>query len=190
MKHLGTKTLETRRLILRQYRMEDAEVMYRNWANDERVVRYLTWPVHADTEVSRKVTQMWVDSYAQENYYQWAIELKEIGEIIGSISGVHQNDEIEEVELGYCIGHAWWGNGYMAEALQEVIRFMFEEVGMNRIKAIHDVENVNSGKVMRKAGMKKEGVLRQAARNNRGLIDIAVYAILREVYNKDEKERV
>lgn len=70
----------------------------------------------------------------------------------------------------------------MAEAVKAVIAFLFEEVGVNRIAARHDVNNPNSGKVMQKAGMKYEGTLRQADRNNQGIIDYAIYSVLKSEY--------
>lgn len=80
------------------------------------------------------------------------------------------------------IGRRYWGNGYTAEAAKAVIAFLFDEVGANRIAARHDTNNPNSGKVMQKAGMKYEGTLRQCDRNNQGLVDCSVYAILKSEY--------
>lgn len=65
--------------------------------------------------------------------------------------------------IGYCIGEKWWHQGITSEALQHVINFLIDEVGMNRIEAVHDSQNPNSGKVMKKCGMKYEGTLRQSA---------------------------
>jgi ribosomal-protein-alanine N-acetyltransferase len=73
----------------------------------------------------------------------------------------------------------WWHRGYTSEALAELIRFFFEEVGANRIEARHDPRNPNSGKVMLKCGMKYEGTIRQADCNNQGICDYAMYGILR-----------
>ena len=55
MKHLGTKILKTKRLLLRLFGLADAEAMYRGWASDPEVTRFLTWPTHSSTEVSAKV---------------------------------------------------------------------------------------------------------------------------------------
>ncbi len=55
MKHCGTQTLETKRLILRRFTVRDADAMYTNWASDPEVTRYLTWPAHAGVETSRAV---------------------------------------------------------------------------------------------------------------------------------------
>ena len=88
MKHCGTQTIETERLILRQFKSEDADAMFKNWANDEEVTKYLTWSPHGTVDVTKEILKQWVDSYKDEKYYQWAIVLKEIDEPIGSISAV------------------------------------------------------------------------------------------------------
>ena len=80
------------------------------------------------------------------------------------------------------MGKAWWGKGFMPEALRAVIEYFFDEVGVNRIAARHDAENPKSGRVMEKAGMKREGVLRASARNNLGIRDAVWYSILKEEY--------
>lgn len=177
--HKGTQTLETDRLILRKACNEDAEPMFRNWASDPEVTKYLTWPTHNSIVVSEMVIGSWISEYEKENYYQWMIVPRELGEPIGSISVVRQNDRIEEAEIGYCIGSRWWHKGIVSEALAAVIEYLFAEVGMNRITARHDPNNPHSGAVMRKCGMKYEGTSRSSDRNNQGICDEAHYAILR-----------
>ena len=147
--HKGTQTIETSRLILRRARREDAEPMFRNWASDSEVIKYLTWPAHSSIAVSEMVIGSWLQEYEKESYYQWMIVLKELGEPIGSISVVRQNDRVEEAEIGYCIGSRWWHKGIVSEALAAVIKYLFEEVGMNRVAARHDANNPHSGGVMR-----------------------------------------
>lgn len=178
MKHLGTKQIETDRLILRKFSAEDCLPMYRNWASDAEVTKFLTWPAHTSAVTTGIILQQWIDGYGKDDFYQWAIELKSIGEPIGSISVVSQDEQIRKVEIGYCIGRPWWNRGIMAEALGAVIDFMIGEVGMNRVEAKHDVNNPNSGAVMRKCGMCVEGTHRQAACNNQGICDVSTYAIL------------
>lgn len=180
MKHCGTQTIETERLILRKFAKEDAEAMFKNWVSDDEVTKYLTWPAHASVDISRMVLDDWVNSYSNDNYYQWAIILKENGdEPIGSISAVNVNETISSVHIGYCIGRDWWHQGITSEALKAVIDFFFEKVEVNRIDAAHDPRNPNSGKVMEKCGMKYEGTLRSASRNNQGICDICYYGILK-----------
>ena len=186
MNHLGTKTIETERLILRPFTMEDAEPMLRNWASDPEVTKYLTWPAHGNVEISRWVLLDWTSQYEKPDYYQWAMVLKETGEPIGSIAAVKVNDSAQWVEIGYCLGRNWWRQGIMSEALRALIVFFFEKVRVGRIQAAHDPRNPNSGAVMRKCGMTCEGTLRRAGRNNQGICDEVVYGILREEYHADK----
>ena len=158
--------------------------MFRNWASDSEVTKYLTWPTHSNTTVSEMVIGSWLQEYERDNYYQWMIVLKEIGEPIGSISVVRQNDHVQEAEIGYCIGSRWWHQGIMTEALAAVIEYLLTEVGMNRVAARHDPNNPHSGGVMRKCGMKYEGTHRACDRNNQGICDAAQYAILRSEWQK------
>lgn len=184
MEHKGTQRIETERLILRPFHAGDGEAMFRNWTHDPATNKYLTWPMHESAEASEELARSWESSCQELNYYQWAIELRELGEPIGSISAVRQDEKIGEVEVGYCIGSPWWGRGLVPEALRAVIRFLIVEVGMNRVCARHDVRNPNSGRVMQKAGMTKEGVLRESARNHTGIADMAVWSILAREYHE------
>ena len=182
--HKGTQTIETSRLILRRAILEDAEPMFRNWASDPEVTKYLTWPTYEKVETAHQILDLWASEYEKPNYYQWMIVLKELGEPIGSISVVRQNDRVEESEIGYCIGSRWWHKGIMTEALNAVIEYLFTEVGMNRVAARHDPNNPHSGGVMRKCGMKYEGTHRACDRNNQGICDAAQYAILRSEWKR------
>lgn len=182
MQHLGTKPLETERLILRPFTLKDAPAMFRNWANDPEVTRYLTWPTHTGVDVSESILSDWVTHYHEPDYYQWAIVPKEVGEPIGGISVVQRNDSVASVHIGYCIGRRWWHQGITGEALAEVLRFFFEEVGVNRVDSRHDPRNPNSGRVMAHCGMTREGTLRQADRNNQGICDYTEYGILADEY--------
>lgn len=180
MKNCGTQRIETDRLILRRYKIEDADAMYKNWASDSEVTKFLTWQPHPSVDVSRSIIEDWLKEYSDEKYYQWAIVLKDNGnEPIGGISVVHMNEDISMVHIGYCLGRAWWRRGIMSEALKAVTDFMFDTVEVNRVESRHDPRNPNSGKVMQKCGMKYEGTLRSADRNNQGICDACYYALLR-----------
>lgn len=185
MKHLGTRILETRRLILRPFEMKDAPAMYENWARDPEVAKYVTWPAHSSVEVTRMLLADWTQRYEKPDRYCWAIVPRDgDGRPIGNISGLVRSEELRWVEIGYCLSRAWWGGGVMTEALEAVIGFFFAQVEANRIDARFDTENPASGRVMEKAGMTFEGILRQAATNNRGVIDIGVSSILAEEWKR------
>ena len=180
MQHRGTIRIETECLILRPYRESDGDAMFRNWASDPEVSRYLTWQAHENAQISRRFCAMQEQRSARPECYDWIIELKTLVEPIGSIGVVQLREDIDAAELGYCLGRAWWGQGLMCEALQAVIRYLICDVGFRRITAAHDIENVRSGRVMQKCGMRREAICRAAGRNNRGVVDMVCYAILSE----------
>ena len=185
MKHLGTVTLETERLILRKTFESDYEPMFRNWANDERVTKFLTWaPYESAEQLKNTYHQYLLENQQKIDSYDWKIVLKESGEPIGSIGVVNIKEDIEEAEIGYCLGADWWHMGIMTEAFERVIKFLFEDVGVNRITAEHDPRNPHSGDVMKKCGLRFEGTFRQAGRNMQGICDVSHYAILKEDYIK------
>jgi len=179
LKHKGTVKLESSRLILRKAAVEDALPMFRNWASDPEVTKYLTWPPHAGVEITERILREWTQGYVRNDFYQWMIVLKEEGpEPIGSICAMIRREDTGCLEIGYCIGKNWWHKGLMSEALATVIHFLFEQVGAVRVEARHDPRNPRSGGVMRKCGMRYEGTIRQGGRNTQGICDEAVYAIV------------
>ena len=179
MNKTGTQRIETHRLILRPFRIEDAEDMFGNWASDPEVTRFLTWPAHRSIEVTRMLLNDWILKYRDGGFFNWAMEWKENGRVIGNISVVRFIEELETAEIGYCMSRTYWGRGIMPEALRAVTDFLFDSVGVNRVTACHDVNNPKSGRVMQKAGMKFEGIMRAAGKNNLGFCDEVRYGILR-----------
>ena len=189
MKHQGTKKIETRRLILRQFTLNDAEPMYRNWASDGEVTRYLTWTPHESVEETKSLLKEWIDDYKKPEKYEWCIELKEIGEPIGSIGVVGIREKIGAMEIGYCISEAYWHQGITSEAFEAVIAYLTKEVGARRIESRHDTRNPYSGKVMEKCGLKYEGTKIQGDWTNSGICDCAFYGmVLEDVAVVEEEE--
>lgn len=186
LKHIGTQRIETERMILRHFTVEDSPTMFRNWAGDPCVTEYLIWPAYTGESGVAEYLKSVVSQYDNPAFYEWAIVLKALNEPIGSIGCVRLREEIAAMELGYCLGRQWWRHGLAPEALQAVIHFLFTNTDVNRIEAKHDVRNPASGAVMKKCGMQYEGTLRQAARYNQGLCDAALYSILREEFLEKE----
>lgn len=157
--HKGTQALHTKRLKLRRFTLHDAECMYKNYATDERVTRFLSWkPYNSIEDIEAFLSDM-ISQYTSNNVYHWAVELN--NEIIGSISTVSIDEKNNNCEIGYCIGHEFWNKGITSEALSAIMNYLFNEIGMHRITAKHDIENPASGKVMQKCNMIYEGRLRE-----------------------------
>lgn len=186
LSHKGTRTIVTDRLILRRFIPEDACNMFKNWANDSDVTKFLTWKPHGNIKVTNKIIGQWIDEYGNKNYYNWAIELKEIGEVIGNISVVNLYENYQSCEIGYCMSKKYWKKGIMTESLKAVIDYLFSEVGFNRIEARHDTNNIASGKVMIKSGMKYEGTLRQVKIRDKEFYSLVVNAILKNDWLADK----
>ena len=182
MNHLGTKTLETERLILRKTIETDCEYMFYNWANDPRVTKFLSWAAYENIQQALDYQQYLIKNQQRDDFYDWKIVLKETNEPVGGIGVVKLREDIEEAEIGYCLGFNWWHQGIMTEAFRRVIQFLFEEVGVNRIVAEHDPNNPHSGDVMKKCGLQYEGTNRQAGKNQQGICDVVTYAILKQDY--------
>lgn len=188
MNHKGTVILETDRLILRRFVPEDLESIYKNCWSDYEVWKWTNYaPMRSVEDVrtnANMFTQAWFDAYDRPNRYSWAIELKETGDVIGRMFGMHPDDAISQIELAYELGRAWRNRGLMTEAVRVVIEYFLNSVGFNRVYAYHASANPASGKVMQKAGMIYEGTLRQAGKCNCGRIDMVYYSILADEYRK------
>ncbi len=164
-------------------------MMFKNWCADPDVTKYLMWKTHESIEETRRVlADIWLSKYDAPDFYQWAIEPKELREPIGSIGVVKHDEQVKMVHIGYCIGKTWWHKGYMSEALTRLVRFFFEEVSVNRIESRHDPRNPNSGKVMLKA-VKYEGTSLESDWNNQGICDAANYALIAREYFKQKVVR-
>jgi len=181
MRDLGTVTLETNRLILRRVTRDDAEVAFKNWTNDIKTTRYVTWKPHGTVGNTRKLFEMWEEEYNNPNTYRWVVEVKEFGEVIGTIDVVKKRLDDKTAEIGYSYGSKFWGNGYGTEALIKVIDYLLNDVGFELIEARHLVTNPASGRVMEKSGMKYEATLRSRMIDNvtNERVDIKVYSIMK-----------
>lgn len=186
MNPIGTKTINTKRLILRPFQVEDAREMFENWASDPEVTQYLTWLPHESVETTKESLKRWVEGYQNPLQFKWAIVFN--NEVVGSIDVVHLEEKLDAVEIEYALSRRCWGKGIMTEALIAVSRYLLEEAGCNRVCARHDVNNPASGKVMQKVGMTYEGTLRQIGKNNQGICDMTYYSIIKADLLKQEEK--
>ena len=142
-------TLETDRLILRPFELDDAESMFNNWANDEEVTKYVTWNTHKSIEETKQVLTFWVNQYEKEERINFAIVYKENNELIGGIDVVGYLEGVPVI--GYNLSRKYWNKGIMTEACKKVIELLFS---LNHEKIIIEamVENIGSNRVIQKCG--------------------------------------
>ena len=178
MRKLGSIELETNRLLLRRFVVEDAKAMFENWASDADNLKYVTWDPHPNPQVTRASIERWLRQYQEENSYKWAICKKDNpAQVIGDISVVSQDSQKEICEVGYILGKNFWGQGLMTEALQAVLHFLLVEVGFKEVQAKYVSLNPASGRVMAKAGMHYLETLPNAVARKDYVGDQIIYTI-------------
>lgn len=184
MKYVGTKKIETERLILRRLNKDDALEAFNNWCSIEEVSKYVLWNKHENVLETLELFSMWEKDYEDLATFRWIVEIKDTHELIGTIDVVSKKDLVfGTCEIGYCYGVKFWGKGYATEALKAVIKYLFEECEVETIYARHLSNNPASGKVMKKAGMYYEGILRSRyidKDNKRN--DLICYSILKDEF--------
>ena len=170
-------TLETERLRLRPITTRDAEDAFA-YASDPETTKYMIFPTHE----SIADTMAWLETvpgaFERKERLSFAITLKSSGKFIGSCSIQEISLDHHSVMIGYILNRNYWGSGYMTEAVGELIRFAFEEMGMHRVAATCDLENVRSARVMERCGMALEGVLRDYELRRGRFVTTKLYSIL------------
>ncbi len=180
MNQQGTKQLETQHLYLRKFVEDDSEQLYFNVMSDKNVFKYFAFSIHKGISETRQCIENWIQEYKKENTYIWAIVEKESNQVIGNINLDSLYLPLLQVgELAYFIGTKWWGKGYATEAVSEVIKYLFSSEKVFLIEAKHSSQNMASGRVLIKAGMKKEAVLknRRIDKETGERFDLIIYSV-------------
>ncbi|MDQ0254849.1 ribosomal-protein-alanine N-acetyltransferase [Evansella vedderi] len=176
-------TLETDRIILRKFRIEDAHDMF-EYSSIPEVSQYVPWETHKSIEDSYHFLQYILKQYEEAKLAPWAIELKENEKVIGTIDFVAWFPWHYRAEIGFILSKEHWGKGLILEAAKKVTEFGFEHMELNKIKAPCMVENVQSQRVLQKLGMRLEGVLRKEYFIKGRFRGMAVYSILKEDFDR------
>ncbi|WP_280818640.1 GNAT family N-acetyltransferase [Paenibacillus ihuae] len=154
--------IETDRLKLRSFTLQDAGSMYMNWINDPEIQRNYGEPVYESIALVEELLQKWILFYAREDFYRWAVILKDMETCIGQIAFYHVDSEHHQADIEYCIGQAFQNEGYASETLRAVIQYIFAHTRLHRLQAYHRGRNTVSGMVLKKANMKYEGTLKES----------------------------
>lgn len=152
--------LETPRLILRQIQFADAEALFATFS-DEAVMEFYGELPHRTVEESRELVRRQREWYARRQGIRWGITRRGEDVVIGSCGLFKFDEDARRAELGYELGHAYWRQGIMAEALGAVLAFAFETLWLHRIEAVVDDANERSKGLLRSLGFMHEGTLRQ-----------------------------
>ncbi len=174
--------LETERLLLRKLTKDDAQDVF-EYGSDPKVTKYVTWNTHQSLKDTREFMEFSLGKYENKELAPWGMEWKENGKLIGTIDFVSWDIRNRVGEIGYVLSRDYWGKGITTEAAKKVIEFGFEEMDLVRIQARCSTENAGSERVMQKAGMSYEGIIRKGLFAKGKHHDLKLYSILREEYD-------
>ena len=146
----GTVELWTERMVLRRYRPEDAEDLYRYLGTDPAMYQYSGWNPYATLEMARETVQEFIRSYDDVSAYSWVMDIDDV--IVGTIGAYDCKDD--QIEVGFSVVPGWQGRGLATEALRKVLEYLTENEGIPCVTAWCAAENAGSRKVLEKAGMK------------------------------------
>jgi RimJ/RimL family protein N-acetyltransferase/GNAT superfamily N-acetyltransferase len=178
MQQNTTVTLQTERLILRDFQKEDWQVVH-EYGSDPEVVKYMPFGPNTEEETKAFIQKTLAKQKEQPRLsFNFALVNKQDNKLIGACEIRIKSVENKEGEIGYILNHRYWNQGYMTEAAHAVMAFGFEKFGLHRIIATCDPANSGSYRVMEKLGMQREGCLREAKLFKGVWRDFLLYSIL------------
>ncbi len=184
---MNMERVETERLILRMWTLEDAQDMY-DYARSEKVGPAAGWKPHENMEESRRIIK--------ERFLKagdvWATQRKDDGRCIGSI-GLHMDPsrpgELPVRMLGYVMNERDWGKGFMHEGCRAALRYAFDKMGLELVTVSHYPFNDRSRRVIEGLGFHREGLRRMAGRRYDGqIMDEVAYSMTAEEFGAWERQ--
>lgn len=172
--------LETNRLIIREFKVEDAAAVHL-YASNPVAAKYMIWGPNTEEETTEFIKRTIEMQKQEPRYdYEFAVVLKQDGRLIGGC-GIHVSEPLQG-EIGYCFNPLYWRQGYATEAAGAMLQFGFQKLGLYRIYATCRPENIGSANVMQKVGMKYEGHLRGHMKHKGEWHNSFQYSILEHEY--------
>jgi len=174
--------LQTERLILRELQSSDADRVH-HYANESDINRYLIFGDLATTKGAQNYVRRAIENASREETdqrlsFKLAILLKPERDFIGSCWLDINDKGNRRATIGYFIDNRYWGKGYATEAARSLIKFGFKDLGLHRVEATCDAEHNATRRVLEKAGMKREAILRQHRKRRQTWADSCLYAII------------
>lgn len=173
--------LETTRLTLRKIALDDAADVF-VYSADKEVTRFLRWGPHRSPDETQRYIAEVLRHYTEGSDGPWGIEYKPTRKVIGSVHLMAVSAQHHRVEIGFVLSRLYWNRGLMSEALETVLEYGFESIGLNRIEGFCPVDNRAGMRVMEKVGMKQEGILREYLFQKDSYGDFALWSMLHDDY--------
>lgn len=189
MKHTGTVSFETERLVCRRFEADDWRDMLENWASLPEIQTEYGEPVYTDEAQVRGLLDIYIRSYEKPDFYRWAITERSSGRNIGQIAFCKVWEEQRTAEIEYCIGTEFWGKGYAGEALAGLIAHCFKTMDFDKLEAYHRAENIKSGRVLEKSKMHTIDTVQRFVHEGVSPEGEVCYCIEKDVYMNIINER-
>ena len=182
MINTGTKTILTDRLILRKFQYDDTDDMLKYWVSLPKVQHMYAEPIYTTKDEVHELLTKYISSYEKDNYYRWAVILKDTNECIGQIAYFLVDSKNNFAEIEYCIGPKFQNKGFATEAAKAVIKYGFTEMDLHKVQICHKSINLPSKNVIKKCGFTYEGTLRDYFYINGQYVDRLYYSILKSEF--------
>jgi ribosomal-protein-alanine N-acetyltransferase len=175
--------LETERLILRKLKPEDSRDLFHYFSKDE-VTKYYDLESFVEVRQAEELIDNWNNRFEELKGIRWAITIRSEERVIGTCGFHNWSKEHFKVEIGYELAPEYWRQGIMTEVLNEIIQYGFIDLGLNRIEALIDPDNISSRKLLEKVGLHEEGYLKDYFYEKNQFVDAVIFAILKKEYKK------
>ena len=178
--------IDANRVSLRWISEVDVDAFYAIYSNPE-VMRYWSTPPLADRQVAANLINKIQEDWKRRVILKWGIALRTDDQLIGSVTLFNLDFNHRRAEIGYALGRAHWGKGYMNEALMALLKYAFEVLDLHRIEADVDPRNAASIKTLERLGFRREGYLRERWQINGEIQDAYFYGLLRQEWKNESR---
>jgi [ribosomal protein S5]-alanine N-acetyltransferase len=172
-------TLETERFVLRQIKQDDSKEIFQYFSKDE-VTKFYDLESFTNIEQAEELIHRWNQRFENNQGIRWGITLRSEGSVIGTCGFHGWAKNHCKIEIGYELTPEYWQQGFMTEVIPKIIEFGFNNLGLNRIEAFVEPENIGSRKVLEKVGFREEGILKEHFYWRNRFVDNVLYALLKK----------
>lgn len=177
--------LRTDRLIMKKLDRRDAEVLYA-YRSREEVRKFQSFHPRSLQHVEEFFEDLAEVPDVEDTWFQLGIHLKEEKKLIGDL-GLHFLPDGDQVEIGYTLDPCYQGKGYAGEALNEILKYLFEKLQKHRVTASVDPLNEKSIRLLERLGFRKEAYFFKGLFYEGAWVDDVIYAMLREEWLERKK---
>jgi len=174
--------LTTNRLFLRSIMPGDAEALFAI-RSDVETMKYFGQEPYESLDETKDAIRLMEERYTRKEALRWGITLLGEDRLIGSCTLFHFDEDFHRAETGYELNRAFWGKGFMTEAMAAILTFGFRELGLHRVEAVIDIANERSKNLLLKLGFTYEGNLRQRFPFRGDFLDEHYFGLLKDEWH-------